>query len=319
MGCLENIVTLGACQDAEASLSGFTLMQAPGISLTGLDEIANENYVQGVKMAMEKKQLTITQVKNDFIGALTGNKIATKLAYLTYDTSEFKGATLDNFNGERGLTVYKVNKYRGRLRKTRITQIQLFPANSADNIAVKIYDNGLVSTYPVNLVANQINTINVLHEIQGNFARVLVDNSIFQPKSASLTCMLGCNGTTPNECGYTKGWDGGKEVKSEGFGVNVKFSCVCDYEQILCDLAKGFVGEIIWLKWQINIFEEQLRSNRFSHMVVYNQESLKDQIQTLENKYAEKWNALMGGLFDILKSYHDDCLDCRGIRWVTNG
>ena len=67
--CYEQLVSLGDCPDEESS-SGFTLMTAPGISTEILANIANENYLSGKELAMQKKNLTLNQVKNDFIGAL---------------------------------------------------------------------------------------------------------------------------------------------------------------------------------------------------------------------------------------------------------
>ncbi len=54
MACLDNIVTLGVCPDEAESTSGLKLMQAAGISIKNLAEIANETYGSGVELAIEK-------------------------------------------------------------------------------------------------------------------------------------------------------------------------------------------------------------------------------------------------------------------------
>ncbi len=103
-------------------------------------------------------------------------------------------------------------------------------------------------------------------------------------------------GHSQTGCGYANGWDGSIPVKSEGYGVNVQFYCECDYTQILCDLAPSYSGELIWLKWQILLFEEQLMSNRFNDWVIYNEEQIQNtHLPQLRSAYNNKWNSLMQG------------------------
>lgn len=318
MSCLDSIVTLGSCPDDGISSSGFTLITANGISIKNLNAIANENEGTGIAFAMQKKTMAITQVKNDLIAALNVNNVATKISQTAYNASEFNPSINNgNYAGERGLTIYRPSTMRGKLRKQKITTIQLYPLTSGD-FTLNIYDNGMVSHYPVTLVSGQINEFTLNYTIKGTFARILIDNTALQLSSSKLICMLGCNGHAPNDCGYVKGWDGTKEVKWEGYGINIVFYCYCDWDQILCDLSQTYIGELIWLKWQINIFDEQYKTNRFNNWVIYNRDELPAIINSLDAEYSQKWNALMAGLFTILNNYKDDCLQCRGIRWVVN-
>jgi len=83
-------------------------------------------------------------------------------------------------------------------------------------------------------------------------------------------------------------------------------------------MPKTFIGELIWLKWQINIYKEHLKSNRFNNWVIYNDDRIQEYIlPELQTEYTDKWNALMQGLPEILKTYQDSCLICRGARWVV--
>ncbi len=322
--CLENIVTLGTCGDDSPSTSGFQLIQAAGISTNNLNDTANENYVKGTTLALSKKALTLTQITNDFIGLLTANKIASNVSNPIYDSSQFSTLTpLGVYAGERGLTIFKSSKRRGRLSKIKITDIEIYSLTTENDVPISIY--GLVGSqwcktyYTVNLTANMINTISVDYIIEGDYARVLMDNTNVNVASSKLMCMVGCGGALPNECGYTLGFNGTADVKGEGYGLNAKFQCYCDYEQVICDMAKNMMGELIWLKWQINIFEEQIKSNRFSSLVIYNRDELKDTfLPDLEKKYTAKWNVMVGALFNILNSYRDDCLICRNVRWQNN-
>lgn len=326
MSCIDNIVTLGICPDAGASLSGLTLLQAAGMSPKNMANIATEQYVQGTTLAMQKKELAIIQFQNDFIGALQANKVATTITNTEYETAVFNTTkSVGIYYGERGTVLHKNLRWKGNLRRTFIKEIQLYPFASGDvDITLSVGNN--TYTYPVTLVANQVNVFD--SETLGGFpfeipyyvhnVTVKVDNSTIQFASADILCKTGCGGTLPNDCCWADGWDGEKQVRKEGYGVNLVFYCHCDYEKIICDLSKSFTGELIWLKWQIAIFDEQYKSNRFTNWVIYNQERLPDIINDLNNQYNKKWNDLMNGLFAILQNYKDDCLNCRGIRWKTN-
>lgn len=325
MACLDEIVTLGICPDEAESLSGFKLIDAPGISIKNLAGIATETYTSGVEMAMAKKSLAITQLKNDFIGALQTNRVVTTQSKPVYDSAIFDTNTsMGTYNGERGTVLHLAGNYTDILRKTYIKSIQCYPLVSGYG-QIKITDGFNEYTYDVEFIANQVNTFTSEQLdgfpflIQSNKATVLIDNTTISFCSSRMKCGKGCNGTIPNPCGWTDGWDGAKHVKSEGYGIVLNFYCECDYTKVLCDLSNTFTGELIWLKWQIAIFKEAALSNRFSNWVIYGKEDIeKSVIPDLTNAYNAKWNELMAGLFSILKTYNGECLDCKGIRRRAN-
>lgn len=325
MSELQNIISVrDVCAEEQvSSLSGLDLMDAPEISAKNLANIANEEYVTGLNLARKKVEQATMLVRNDLMSVLAGNKVLPNLSTKKYTTGEFK--TTINYPTEakeRGLTLYKNRKIKGALRKTVIHNVHVYPLVDAENAAIKIYDDyagGIVSTYNVSLEANKVNTFKMEYELKGTFARVLLDGTNVSVAGTYLTCFTGCNGTMPNDCGYTKGWYDEKEISSkEGFGINLEFSCVCDYEQLLCDLAQTYVGEIVWLKSRVLLMEEHLRTNRLNNWVVYGREETKEYLTDIENQYRDKWNVFANALPAILKQFKDDCLSCNGIRWVTN-
>ncbi len=331
MACdLNRIVSLGICPDEDASLSGFKLVDAPGISIKQLSATANETYTNGITLAMEKKELAIIQVKNDFVGALQSNRVVTTISQPVYETSNFNpNVSVGTYAGERGVWFHKL-PFRGTLRTTYIHEVQLYPLSSGEAVLSLVYElNGqpMESAWDITLIGGQINVFGE-EELSGfpfaipqyaSNVKILIDQTDIAFASAPITCLKGCSGTLPNECGWAEGWDGTRKVKTEGYGINVKFQCKCDYSQILCDLAPTFSGELIWLKWQIAVLEEQYRSNRFNDMIIYQHEELQTAIiPQLKNDYAQKWGQLMDGIFAILQTYRDECLQCRGIRWATN-
>jgi hypothetical protein len=326
MNKLNNIISVRdvCCDDCNTtSLSGLDLMDAPELSILNLANIANEEYVTGLNLARKKVEQATILVRNDLMSVMAANHVMPNLTDKRYSTGEFKPSiTFPAEAKERGLTVYKNSRIRGQLRKLVIHTIKVYPLADAEDVTLKIYDDytgGIVSTYNIALVANQVNSFNVAYEMKGSFVRVVLDGTDVPVASSYLTCLTGCNGTMPNDCGYTKGWYGDKEVSGkEGFGVNVEFSCACDYEQLLCDLAKTYIGEIVWLKSRVLLMEEHLRTNRLNNWVIYGREETQQYLADVENQYREKWNVFVNAMPALLKQFKDDCLVCNGMRWVTN-
>lgn len=325
MSQLQNIISVrDVCADEQASsLSGLDLMDAPEISAKNLANIANEEYITGLNLARKKVEQATILVRNDLMSVLAANKVMPNLSTKKYTSGEFKtNVNYPTEAKERGLTLYKNKNVKGALRKTVIHNVHVYPLEDVENATLKVYDDyagGLVSTYNVDLEGEKANTFKLEYEVKGSFARVLLDGTNTPVAGTYLTCFTGCNGTIPNDCGYTKGWYDDKEITSkEGFGINLEFSCNCDYEQLLCDLAQTYVGEIVWLKSRVLLMEEHLRTNRLNNWVVYGREETKEYLTDVENQYREKWNTFAGALPSILKQFKDDCLNCNGIRWVTN-
>lgn len=325
MSCLNNIVSVRDIHSDEpcTSLSGLDLMDAPEISILNLANIANEEYVTGMDLARRKVQQAALLVCNDLMSVLAANQVMPDLSARKYTTGDFRTATTFPAEAmERGLTIYKNSRIRGSLRKLRVHTIKIYPLADAENAELKIYDDfagGTVSVYNINLTANQVNTFNVGYELKGSFARVLLDGTNIPVASSFLTCHTGCNGTMPNDCGYTKGWYDDKEINGkEGFGINLEFGCACDYEQLLCGLSKTYIGEIVWMKARVLLLEEHLHTNRMNNRVVYGREETREYLTDLENLYREKWKLFVNAMPGMFSQFRDDCLVCNGIKWVTN-
>lgn len=322
MGSYNNIVTLGLPPDDGVSLSGLQLIDAPGLTIKTLNETANETYINGINLALKKKQLALVLFQNDFVGALHANNVVTTLSEPIYDTAVFNpGLNLGSSTLERGTMIMPSGQYRGVLRTLNVKNIQFFPLTSG-SATIKIYDGFTQTVYPpVSLTAGSINTFASTYTVdkRSTGIKILVDAPTVQFASAQIICGEGCNGAMPNPCGYANGWDGAAKNRNEGYGMNVQFSCHCDYTQIITDMAVGMTGELIFLKWQMMIWEEFLQTDRFNFFCIYDRDDVrKYTLPDLQNKYNMKWNMMMEGLYGILKTYRDDCLDCRGIRLAAN-
>lgn len=325
MNPLKHIISVrDVCSNETAeSLSGLDLMDAPEISALNLASIANEIYVTGLNLARKKVEQATLLVRNDLMTALAASSVMPDIKAAVHTTGTFKTeVTFPAEAKERGLTIYKNSRIRGGLRKLRIQAVKVYPLSTLSDVALKIYDDyagGTVTTYRLDLRANEVNSFTIDYELKGTFARVLLDGTGLPVASAYLTCFTGCNGTMPNDCGFTKGWYDDKEISGkEGFGLVLDFACECDYEQLLADLATTYIGEIVWLKARVLLMEEHLRTNRLNNWVIYGRDETKEYLIDVENQYREKWKVLMSAMPGLLKQYKDDCLQCNGIKWVTN-
>lgn len=320
--CLNSVVSLRSACDSEPieSLSGYDLMDAPELSEITLANIANEDYITGRHLADKSLKIAILEVRNDFLGVISSNNIVTNLSSITHPTSVMGSNTLlDTSTLERGITLYRNNRIKGSLRRLYISKISVHTKTAKDGAVIAIYDNGIKTSYTVNLIADKINVFNISYEVQGSYARVLIDNTGLQMYSTRLICQVGCNGTMPNDCGYTKGYNGNSDVPAkEGFGLGIDFHCECDYGQILCNLAKSYVGKLIYLKARLLLLDERLYTNRNNNWVVYGVEEAREIKQEVSNEYVQHWNTFVASLGNILLTYKDDCVKCNGIQWKTN-
>lgn len=320
MACLDNIVTLGVC-DTVAPISGLTLLSAAGMNLKGFANIATDS--SGMEMVEEKKQLALSLVYNDFTAALTAANVLPQVTNREYEASIFKSETsMGTSTLGRGVVLHKAGSYYGSLRETHINGVEIFPLQTGTGV-LRIVDGSTTTNWDISFDGGVSNFYD-FNQLEGfpytvvsNTAKVLIIADGVSFASSVIQCKKGCSGS-PNPCGWIDGWDGNKAYKHEGYGVNITFECICNYESILCKSAR-VIGEIIWLRWQIEIFKEQYLSNRFNWFVTYNQDKINEEIlPTLNTEYATKWGNFERTLPNLLLQYKDECLQCRGIRWVTN-
>lgn len=327
MSCINNIISIrDVCadtQDAPPSLSGLDLMDAPEISPLNLAHIATEDYESGMELARAKLRQATLLVRNDLMSILAANHAMPNITAKTHSSGTFQPAiSFPAEAKERGLTLYRNQRHASPLRKLRITNVKIYPLVAKTDAVLKIYDEhggGMVTTYNIDLVANQANTFKLDYEVQGSFARVLLDGTDVPVAGSFLTCHTGCGGRLPNDCGYTKGWYDDRELQAkEGYGIVLEFGCACDYEQLLCDLAPTYIGEIVWLKTRVLLLEEHLRSNRLNNWVVYGREDTRTYLTDIENQYRDKWTVFINAMPGLLRQLKDSCITCNGIKWVTN-
>src|SRR5690606_15875361 len=316
-----NIVTVrDFCKpdNNHVSLSGYDLMDAPEITTNRISGALTEHYTQVRPFLLHVVKTEFNDLKNDFLSVISANGFAADLIEKKYQTGEFSNKPLPAANFERGFTLYKVNKKGNSLKSLRINTLFINSLEQKDSVNVRIYDGNTLVTVTVRGVVVGINEFNINYKVQSNSARIVLPSNELQVASTPLTCFVGCNGTKPNDCAYTKGFNNGDVSVKEGYGLNVNFSCFCDYESILCDLSTSYTGKLLYLKARMRVLQEIESSDRLNHIVIYGKDDAARKRAELQAEYNQTWNTLVQGLPNILKGYCGDCIQCNKIKYVTN-
>lgn len=324
MDCIENIVTIGVCDDT-APTSGLKLIDAPEISQINLARIATEKDGSGTELADRVLNNAVIQVRNDLLTVLAQNQMLVDVSNRHYETTEFKPTVTKPAEAtERGVTINKVARPYGKsLKKLTLHKIRIFPLADVTGATFYIHDDGdlqpITTTFTEDLVGGQINEFTVNYRVLGRYAHVTTTANVAMA-SAYLHLCAGCAGRLPNDCAYTESYYNGRSLKGrEGYGVGVEFSCECDYDSLMCNLAKTTLGKIIWQKARIMLMQERLNSNRLNNWIVYGETEIKEyHLPKLESEYQTDWEAFVKSLKTIVAQYSGDCIICNGIRSVIS-
>lgn len=317
--CLQNIVSVtDPCSDVvPTSLSGYDLLDAPEISKSNVSQIANADEPNGYLFLKKQLQYAIRDINNDFIALLNTNNLIVQTGVSSISTGEFSNAYTNTPNQKQGITLHRNSNHRANsIKKLVVKDVLIYPVNDHVETTLFILDGTEVIEYPIQLIGGKINRFVIDYTAQNSeHLHIYLDN--VETYSSQLTCLLGCGGTIPNECGYVKGYNNGVQVQREGYGINAIFGCECDYESLLCRFSKTYIGEIIYLKARANILKERLYNDRLTPYIIYGRDEAEKMQVEIENEYREKWNAFVSSVPDLLK--HDsDCINCKKVKIVVN-
>jgi hypothetical protein len=323
--CLQNIVTVKNICDPNAVTDNdkYDIFDAPEIDRVNIANLANGENLKGIDYLKSIRSFVLKDFENELISALNNKKFATNIfGGDTISTGSVnKGASNNVFANERGLTIHYATVNQNSLRKIKVKRLKIY-SQTTGNFTLKIYDqyNSSLTQIPITLTANAENEIIIDYTIVGEYARFLIDNTNLQTNSTTITCLMGCNDTLPNDCGFVTGWNGSADIKSEGFGIVADFSCECDYAYMLCQIPKNYIGKLIWLKFRIEILERSLiGTSRLTNWIVYGKEDRVALIKDLRTQYVDNWKMLIDGLGNYLQKFEaEGCIDCRKSKIVVN-
>lgn len=321
MSCLDNIISVRDYCSTErpTSLSGLDLMDAPELNQSRMAKMVDADFVKGYDLAKDVVRRSGIELTNDFLAVLAANRVSADIIEPVHKSSAFEATTVyPSADYERGFTLYKANVHKSRLKKVVISKVFINASTAADSNQIKIYDNGTITTFNVKVEIG-LNEYEVNYTLSGDSARIVLAANSVNVYATKLICHVGCNGTVPNSCAYTKSWNNGSEISiKEGFGLGAEFHCECDFEQLICNMSRTYIGNLLYLKSRIKLLEEAIYSDRMNNFIVYGKDESKEHRSELINEYNSEWNTMVAALPNLLSKYNDDCLQCRSVTWKTN-
>lgn len=317
--CLENIVTINdPCEPNKInSSSGYDIMDAPEISNKNISQIANLNQPNGYEFLKKQLKISLRDVVNDFIALLNSNNLIANLSINVTSTGSFNSRYQNKEDSAQGISLYKNqrNYNPNSIKKLIVKDVLIFPINDVESTKLYIVDGNNIETRSIQLVGGKINKFSLDYKVNSQKVDIYLKN--IATYSSNLTCLLGCGGRMPNDCGYVKGYNNGNITREEGFGINANFSCECDYESLLCRFSRSYIGNVIFLKTRINILKERMYNDRLNSFIIYGKDEAEKQAIELENEYREVWNSFVQSVPNLL-SNDSDCINCKKTQVVVN-
>lgn len=325
MACFDNIVSIGVCADEPPSISGYRLIDAAGISAEGLAKIAGSDDVSGISLAKSKLNIATLRVKNDFLSSLTASNVVSNISTQKYVSGNIQnGIPAGLSQNYRGVTLHAVSQG-DIIKRLELESVSFIPLSSGA-VVLRLEDGFDAYSYTIQAAAGSLNNVPIklltgtdYYVCKSGTLRVLMLNDVVEVCKSSIVCMKGCGGSMPNPCAWVDGWDGSYAVKSDGFGLSVSFRCNCNYDDIFCQISPTVIGELVFLAWQLEVMQEAAMSDRFNSFVVYRkQDIIEVWLPELAARYKEKWSAFADNFKSTIGSLKSDCINCMGVKWVTN-
>lgn len=316
MSCIDDIISgerviIGirnytGCQDPEGKLY---INDLPGFSLKNAANIAPESFSTGYDFLKHCNTMAVRHVFDEFAVELGpyfdfGNIIETR------DVKTFKTTPNAVSATERGIVI---KRWRSEAARMFVEYVYI-NVEQAGTVDLNIIDGDLTTTQEIELVAG-INEIRLDYKANEEQIKITFDQSAFETYDGAWT-KGGCS-----SCGgggkkglYITGWDGTKEV-SNTYGFGVKVHAQCYEENVMCSLLPKMYF-LLWYKSGILVLREHVATNRINHIATFGQERAKDLLVELEAEYKEKYQVLVKGAYNYLRTMKGDCITCNGIRYV---
>lgn len=320
-GCLDKIISIpDSCDSSEESLSGFSVLDLPGITIKQSASIASEKFISGMNLLKDCRRRALMQIRNDLIVFLQGNGYVPSLLQSVWSTLDKRDGSIKlatSLGDFRGIVVKKQQK-NCLIQKLHIPYVYV-KADHTGALVLRIEDGENSYPYTFDSVSGSISKVAVNFTAEGDEVHLLLPD-VVDVYSVLPNCQCGSSSTqTKSTCATVKGYYNGIETKGEGFGIWADVQCKCNYEYLLCQLATdGLMGEIVLYKTGINIMEERIRTDRLNYFTTYGLPEAESTKSEWTREYIEKWNTLIQALPKVLPRLDKcGCIEC-GSYMIAN-
>jgi hypothetical protein len=320
--CYENFITVkGAC-DPVVPASDLYIENLPGISVQSAARIATAKHQSGVDLLNDKVIFAIQYLESE---------VQERLMHLGYNmpstpfVREFcdfsKTQTIAPAPLKRGLVIRR-NNLLAPFSLTYIDNI-FVKSQTTKTTTIEIQDNlgNVLQTFPIELLANRLTTINVDFSTAVNDIRVVMDNTdvtVFKGQCSNGSCCHWDAAKKKWQFYSVTGFDGVRcDTKTYGIGVNAGYRC--DLSQLMCYLLP-YIRFAVLYKTGTMILEELLASDRLNSVISANKEWAGDTLPQWEAIVVEKLDAVIPAAMKQLLKKDQYCITCKqgNVKVVSN-
>lgn len=306
--CLDTIIGIpDDCGEIQASMSGYKITDLPGISVKRMSNIADEDYITGIKLIQDKYRLAKLNITNDLVKFLQGhNYVVNTVNKLWTSSNEIKTTLAAGAVGQfRGLVIYKRTRHCA-LEKMYIPYVYV-KANVTGEVTLRIEDGSDYYEYPIDVEAGKYLRYHIDYTAENDEVRILLpsDTAVY---SVVPNCQ--CNNTEKSDCVTVMGISNGTTSKKQSYGIVADVQCVCDYEYLMCAIAKQ-VGEPLMYLTGYLIADEAIKTDRLTLETTYKDEQWEATKAEWYGKYTESFNSIIASLPNILPRIDKcGCIEC---------
>lgn len=317
--CLTNIISIKGFCDTDDSLSGVDLFDLPGLSKEKAASISDTKYTSGKVLLEEKVRIATQKLKTDMMAFLWGNGYVGSSIDAIYKTGDLRTSDRlippSNAGDFRGVNIQSVLLSRCILKKLFVSYVYV-KSNEDIETTLRIEDGEDQYDYTVTLHAGAIDRIKINQTFQSGNVSILLPDSL-EVYSVEPDC--GC-GKKSNGCAKVYGIAQNVATNQDSYGIWADVQCICDYEQLLCQLATiGLLGEILKYGAGVEIMDEAIKTDRLSYITVYGKEDAQATKQEWSAEYASLWNTLINSLHKVLPNIDKcGCIQCHGTQILSN-
>jgi hypothetical protein len=305
-------------------LSGHWIDDLEGMNLSLGSALANESNITGVKFLQDKIRIGSNLVDNDIftymlklfrVNDVLGSGIVGKLTGNTFNPLTYNAVSPD----DRGIRIKRINT---PMAKIMLKSVDIHVQNALSTNLV-VLDGDETYTYPVTLLANTPNKVDIYQQFESQYIYITLDNT------ALITANLPINRTyfdnTADDCECINfncapykyftcaGWNG-SSIESNTFGIVANVQVICDRKELIKTIDH-LLGRPKLLRSGIEILKELINSNRLNEYTILNSEQA---VLTITNWQTE-YNTLMNALRECLPSYYSDfdrvCVTCNSTHY----
>lgn len=309
--CLDNIVGVKCTPGATDSLSGFYIDSLPFMSVAKASNMADKEYLSGVKLLKDKidfaTKLVVADLQVKMMPYFRMNKTIDELL-----VGYFKNTYLTQSAAQRGAKIRVKNSRFLKLRVSAV-RVRILEANYSGQL--KIIDGGKTYVYNYTTDANGEVTVYVNFTAETREIYVVMEDANITPVDTYVRKNCNCYNNA-SEFLIAHGSNAGANAMN-AYGLEVQVTAECDNNALTCIIAHH-LGLPILYKSAIEILKEYKGSSRLNSItLLIDKDKIDEELANNYKSYNKYFSTLVKQLPELFKRVDDICVVCNQSRFVT--